>query len=53
MFVAGSGYDLFGASKIGLPVYWHDRIGMKPPPNMPVPFAYHRTLHPLLDVVRG
>ena len=53
LFVAGSGYDLFGASKIGLPVYWHDRIGMKPPPNMPVPFAYHRTLHPLLDVVRG
>ena len=51
LFVAGSAYDLFGASKIGLPTYWHDRIGMKPPPNMPAPLAYHRTLHPLLDVV--
>jgi 2-haloalkanoic acid dehalogenase type II len=52
LFVAGSAYDLFGASKVGLTTYWHDRIGMKPPPDMPVPFAYHRTLHPLLDVVR-
>ena len=53
MFVAGSAYDLFGTSKVGLATYWHDRIGMKPPPNMPLPFAYHRTLRALLDVVRG
>ena len=53
LFVAGSAYDLFGASKIGLATYWHDRVGMKPPPNMPAPFAYHRSLHPLLDLVRG
>jgi 2-haloalkanoic acid dehalogenase type II len=52
VFVAGSAYDLFGASRVGLPTYWHDRIGMKPPPNVPAPLAYHRTLHPLLDVVR-
>ena len=52
LFVAGSAYDLFGAARLGLTTYWHDRIGMKPPPDMPVPFAYHRTLHPLLDVVR-
>jgi 2-haloalkanoic acid dehalogenase type II len=51
LFVAGSSYDLFGASKIGLPIYWHDRIGMKPPLNMPAPLAHHRTLHPLLDMV--
>jgi len=53
LFVAGSAYDLFGASKIGLATYWHDRVGMKPPANAPEPLAYHRTLHPLLDVVRG
>jgi 2-haloacid dehalogenase len=53
LFVAGSAYDLLGASKVGLPIYWHDRIGMKPPSNLPVPFAYHRTLSALLDVVRG
>jgi 2-haloalkanoic acid dehalogenase type II len=53
LFVAGSAYDLFGASKVGLPTYWHDRVGMKPPPNAPEPLAHHRTLHPLLDVLRG
>jgi 2-haloacid dehalogenase len=53
LFVAGSAYDLFGASKVGLPTYWHDRVGMKSPANMPQPFAYHRTLRALLDVVRG
>ena len=53
LFVAGSAYDLFGASKVGLPIYWHDRIGMQQPPDMPEPLAYHRTLHPLLDLVIG
>jgi len=52
LFVAGSAYDLVGASKTGLPTYWHDRIGMKPPPNLPAPLAHHRTLHPLLDMAR-
>ena len=52
LFVAGSAYDLFGASRVGLPAYWHDRIGMQPPPNMPEPLAHHRSLYPLLDVVR-
>jgi 2-haloacid dehalogenase len=53
LFVAGSAYDLFGASKIGLPTYWHDRVGMKPPANAPEPLAHHRTLHPLLEVLCG
>jgi 2-haloalkanoic acid dehalogenase type II len=53
LFLAGSVYDLAGANKVGLATYWHDRVGMKPPPNMPAPFAYHRSLHPLLDLVRG
>jgi 2-haloacid dehalogenase len=53
LFVAGSAYDLSGAAKVGLPIYWHDRIGMQPPPNMPEPVAYHRTLHPLLNTVSG
>jgi 2-haloalkanoic acid dehalogenase type II len=53
LFVAGSAYDLVGASKLGLATYWHDRVGMKPPANAPGPLAHHRTLHPLLDVLRG
>jgi 2-haloacid dehalogenase len=52
LFVAGSAYDLFGTSKVGLPTYWHDRIGMMPPRNAPEPIAHHRSLYPLLDLVR-
>jgi 2-haloacid dehalogenase len=52
LFVAGSGYDLFGTSKVGLPAYWHDRIGMAPPRNAPEPIAHHRSLYPLLELVR-
>jgi len=52
LFVAGSAYDLFGASKVGLPTYWHDRIGMPPPPNAPEPTAHHCSLYPLLELVR-
>ena len=53
LFVAGSAYDLFGTSKVGLLTYWHDRIGMTPPYNAPGPIAHHRSLHPLLEVVRA
>jgi 2-haloacid dehalogenase len=52
LFVAGSAYDLFGARNLAMPAYWHDRIGMKPPPSIPEPLARHRTLLPLPDVVR-
>ena len=31
LFVAGSAYDLVGAAAVGLPVFWHDRIGMAMP----------------------
>jgi 2-haloacid dehalogenase len=53
LFVAGSAYDLFGASRVGLPTYWHDRIGMQPVENMPEPLAHHRSLYPLLDLVHA
>ena len=53
LFVAGSVYDLFGTSKVGLPTYWHDRIGLDPPENIPKPLAHHRSLLPLLDLVRA
>jgi len=47
LFVAGSAYDLFGTARVGLPTWWHDRIGMTPPPDAPLPIAHHRTLAPL------
>jgi 2-haloalkanoic acid dehalogenase type II len=48
LFVAGSAYDLFGTSRVGLPTWWHDRIGMTKPPDAPAPIAHHCTLTPLL-----
>ena len=48
LFVAGSAYDLFGTARVGLPTWWHDRIGMTAPPDAPAPIAHHRTLAPLL-----
>ena len=30
-FVAGSGYDLFGARAVGLRTYWHNRVGSSVP----------------------
>jgi 2-haloacid dehalogenase len=53
LFVAGSPYDLFGTSKVGLPTYWHDRVGMTPPPDAPMPIARHRSLYPLLTLALG
>ena len=47
LFVAGSAYDLFGAAAVGMPVYWHDRIGMAMPPGAPPPLARRDSLHPL------
>ena len=53
LFVAGSAYDLVGAAAVGLPVVWHDRIGMAPPQGAPAPLAHCRSLRPLLDMVSG
>jgi 2-haloacid dehalogenase len=47
LFVAGSAYDLLGTARVGLPTWWHDRIGMTAPPDTPAPIAHHRTLTPL------
>ena len=53
LFVAGSPYDLYGAAAVGLPVYWHDRAGIAPPPGAPPPAARHNTLLPLRDFLLG
>jgi 2-haloalkanoic acid dehalogenase type II len=47
LFVAGSAYDLNGTAKLGMPTYWHDRIGMAPLPGTPPPVAHERSLTPL------
>lgn len=53
LFVAGSAYDLFGAPRVGLTCWWHDRIGMGLPRGAPPPLARHRNLAPLPAAVLG
>ena len=53
LFVAGSAYDLFGAASVGLPVFWHDRIGMAMPPGAPPPLLRAATLHPVREIMLG
>ncbi len=53
LFVAGSAYDLFGAAAVGLPVFWHDRIGMTMPPDAPPPLMRRGSLHPLKELCVG
>jgi len=48
LFVAGSPHDIPGAGAIGMPVWWHNRIGM-PREHTPAPIAEHRTLTALPD----
>jgi 2-haloacid dehalogenase len=49
LFVAGSAYDLIGTARVGLATYWHDRIGMSAPVELPPPLAHERTLEALPD----
>jgi 2-haloalkanoic acid dehalogenase type II len=51
LFVAGSAYDLIGASRVGLDIWWHDRIGMEKPPEAPAPLRHARTLEGLAAFV--
>ena len=51
LFVAGSAYDLVGASRVGLDIWWHDRIGMARPRAAPAPLRHTRDLAELADFV--
>jgi 2-haloalkanoic acid dehalogenase type II len=44
LFVAGSASDVPGARAVGMPVYWHNRIGLPPRDDTPPDF-----LEPTLD----
>lgn len=47
LFVAGSAYDIQGATAAGMPVWWHNRIGMSSPWSAPAPAAEHNSLRTL------
>lgn len=53
LFVAGSVYDLVGASRVGLDVWWHDRIGMEKSADAPEPLRHTRGLEGLAEFVLG
>jgi 2-haloacid dehalogenase len=52
-FVAGSGYDLFGACAVGLRTYWHNRIGLARPDGAPPPSFESPTLDHLIPWLEG
>jgi 2-haloalkanoic acid dehalogenase type II len=51
LFVAGSRFDLPGASAVGMRVWWHNRIGMSAPAGAPSPIGEETSLVPLLRVL--
>ena len=53
LFVAGSPYDLVGAAAVGMPVFWHNRVGLVAPPGAPPPVAAGRTLAALAPLALG
>lgn len=52
-FVAGSGYDMFGTSRVGLRTYWHNRIGLALPQGAPTPEITSPTLAAAAAWLRG
>ena len=52
-FVAGSGYDLFGTSAVGLRTYWHNRVGLARPEGAPKAALERPTLDDLLPWLEG
>lgn len=53
LFVAGSGYDLFGTARVRLPTWWHNRAGMIPPDGAPAPIMVRDSLATLPAFVLG
>ena len=52
-FVAGSGYDFFGTSAVGLRTYWHNRVGLARPDGAPAASLERPTLDDLLPWLEG
>ena len=53
LFVAGSAYDLSGPAAVGMPVFWHNRVGMTMPPDAPPSLCQHATLEPIRAIAGG
>jgi 2-haloacid dehalogenase len=51
LFVAGSPADVPGAGALGMPVYWHNRLGLPNADPKIQPAYEHSSLEPLLDLI--
>lgn len=49
LFIAGSGFDLFGTAEVGMTTLWHNRVGLALPEGAPAPAAQSRSLRPMVD----
>ena len=49
LFVAGSAADVPGATAVGMPVYWHNRVGL-PAVDDVKPMRTERSLMPILEL---
>jgi len=52
-FIAGSGYDMFGTSAVGLRTFWHNRVGLALPAGAPAPEAESSELATALPWLRA
>ncbi|MGK6305894.1 HAD family hydrolase [Variovorax sp. DT-64] len=52
VFVAGSGYDMFGTASVGLRTYWHNRVGLARPEGAPLAEVESPTLDGVLPWLR-
>jgi 2-haloacid dehalogenase len=53
LFITGSPFDLPGAAGCGMPVVWHNRLGLPPAEDIIRPLATYATLQPLTGLVLG
>lgn len=53
LFVAGSSADVPGASGVGMPVMWHNRVGLPFLPGSARPLLVSDSLRPLSQLVMG
>lgn len=48
LFVAGSGFDLFGTSRVGLDTFWHNHVGLVAPPGAPAPLRESKDIRDVI-----
>lgn len=53
VFVAGSAFDLIGTHAVGLRTFWHNRVGLARPAEVPPPARESKTMAGLISWMEG